>query len=342
MWGFGESQNKNLNSAVASALQRSGVKLSDDIIRQFGIGSDDYNRQNNQGGMWGGYRTDPTPASPYTAMTQPTRFFSTATEKGWFDTIDDAAKAITFDDNGNLMYTGPGGSGMGIMGGGGVLMPQFAGNQNFDMAIADLTAQMNARNVWGYGDRNNKDVLQKAIDAINTVRKPYDFFNVLNSGKQYDSFYNDDTIKEAFPNENRPLTWAEYYAKSVEGINAQYSDGTSINGPAVLGLLRKEQGIGGLSQGLGLLQQIEQNYDQYRADYMQGGTNFLGQKNQAKAAEQAATDTDPTKRQVADYGVQGDFAPTGQSGWGRGNVQSSEGFQDTRRRGWGQTTIQGV
>lgn len=336
MWGA-EQANKNVNPYIASTLQRSGVSLSDDIIKQFNLGNQNHS---SQGGMYG-YYSDPTPVNPYTTMAQPTRFFSTATEKGWFDNIDDAAKAITFDDNGNLMYTGPGGSGMGMFGGG-VLMPQFSQPMNFDMALEDLRAQMNATSIWGRGDTNNKETLQRAIDAIGVIRKPYDFFNNIQSGKQYDAFYNDDTIKEAFPNEKRPLTWAEYYKKSVDGLTANYDDGTAIHGQGILGIMRKEQGIGGLAQGLGLLQQIEQGYDKYRTDYIEAGTQFLGQKNEAMAQQQSATDTDPTKRENANYGVGGNPAPTGASGWGRGNVQSSEGFQDVRRRGWGQSEMTGV
>lgn len=113
------------------------------------------------------------------------------------------------------------------------------------------------------------------------------------------------------------------------------SDGSSMSGPGLFNYMD----IGQQSQALG---DIYNNYNSYMNEYKQAAVNFLNNQNNTAWQKQAATDTDPSKREQAQYGVTGSPAPTGASGWGRGSVQSSEGFQDTRRRGWGQREFQGV
>lgn len=321
-----ESQNRNLSRALQEALSGTGVVIDDELANQYGL-----NTSNNRSGGFGSFfkKQDSQSQQP---QPQPTRFFTNASGQGLFNSVDEAAQSLSFDDKGNLFYAGPNKA----------LFNTSPQAPNFDAAISALKKRIESPATRYSGDGSDDEYMNRALTALNDIRRPYDSFSSLFSGKQYESFYNDETIKEAFPNENRPLTWQEYYNKSMEGITAQYSDGSTVAGPSVLALLRKEQGQQGVAQGLNLLKEIESNYDQYQADYRQSGTNFLGQKNMALAQQQAATDTDPTKRQVADYGVQGQYAPTGQGGWGRGNVQSSEGFQEQRRRGWGQTAIQGV
>lgn len=125
------------------------------------------------------------------------------------------------------------------------------------------------------------------------------------------------------------MSWQEYLDKTQEGYSAQLSDGTNLVGKSVFPYMTKDQ-------ALQFANQVDRDYSTYLNDYKTYAMNFL---NNEMATAQKANETDPSKRgEVPNYGS----SPVGASGWGSSSIQSSESFNDVRRRSWGQGTIQGV
>lgn len=274
------------------------------------------------------------------------RFFTSGDNQGLFADAKSAANAISFDANGNIILSPTFNSGLNQ------IMQGMPNQNNFALTGGFGNVALNAIGYkpstsenqglyggWGMsptGVYENEDQRKKRLaqEQADFAKSWQSNFSTISAGDQYKSFYDDTDIGKAYPDQ-KPLTWAEYYKQARDSVKGSLSDGTELSGASLFHFLAQTDN----AQGVDLLRQIEGNYDTYMADYKNSAVNF---NNNTLYNQQRATDTDPTKRDVANYGVEGEYAPTGASGWGRGNVQSSEGFQDQRRRGWGQTTIQGV
>lgn len=278
----------------------------------------------------------------------PMRFFTKGDQKGLFDDIKSAQSMLTFDKSGrpalsSLARTGYQGYTPFSGGRRGPNADEVWKNHQITKTVSQFNPSiMDGLNApvspspWGW---KNAEATRRAQAQANNRTTRDNVFNTFSTyldnlmkGNQYADFYEDKSIKEVYGEGNAPLSWEDYFKKSQEGYQGELSTGKKIGGAELFRLIAQQD----MKQALGYLQDIENNYDQYLNEYRDGANAFISNR-------QAMTDTDPNKRNaVANYDVGGEYAPTGASGWGRGNVQSSEGFQDTRRRGWGQTEVQGV
>lgn len=293
-----------------------------------------------------------------------TRFFTSGDQKGLFDNIDQAFGVITFDKNGQVGFTPSWriemsdnpfakkafGGVSGLKGKSSLTPDSLVQRINPNYAAAQVAKSKKTETLSQGYSRPNAYLRQETETFAQAYRRQKEesekraslllnTMSSLNKGTGYNSFYNDEAIKQAFTGTNAPMTWEQYFKASQNLYEGELDGGKKIRGAQLFSMVAKTDP----KQALNFLRDIENRYGDYMESYRTGATNFLGSQNNQLATEQAMTDTDPNRRQqVANYGVSGEPAPTGAAGWGRGNVQASEGFQQLRRRGWGQAETQGV
>lgn len=260
-------------------------------------------------------------------------------EQGIFGNAKDAFGKIGFDDSGNFIL------GKGIAEQLTELRLKYYGINGQPTAAhngKDNQTPVQLRGGWG-GDFNSKPTPKadpndpttymnaKDLALHNQLVEQQKMISSFMSGDQHKSAFEDEDVQNVFKDQ-KPMTWQEYFAKTQEGYSAQLSDGTNISGRAVFPYMSKNQAVE-------FIDKVDRDYSAYLGEYKTAATNFIGNKNLEMQQAQAKNDTDPSKRnEVANYGS----SPVGASGWGRNSIQSSESFNDVRRRTWGQDTIQGV
>lgn len=184
--------------------------------------------------------------------------------------------------------------------------------------------KLGGSNPFSFGMRPGQSQLQDVLanwrdDALlrSTVESIYD-------GKYANSLFKDRA--------NQPMSFKDFFAETQKLYEGELQEGNktrSISGMELFKYMDK-------AQRMDALKAAGDNY----ADYI---TAFINNDNMTKQQQQMLTDTDQAVRQqVANYGVSGEPAPTGASGWGRSQVYSSERPIDTRRRGWSGDNVQGV